>query len=226
MWETFINLITRYPLDFISQLFALLPITVGLFRYGCLSVSMKWIVLYFLAYFFKDTIAWVHSLHRESNLYLYNLFSFFEIAIVAVIYVHGMPKQSKKIIGLAICCLLLNIFFYSGQGISAGNLTITRIFTIIVILVYLIHVLDEAVVRNILKHDLFWVSAGLLVYAAGTFFIFLFGKELFDFGLSKSYETFDFYWNFQEIIFIVCCVLASVGLIFSVLDSKSNLTVR
>ena len=83
--------------------------------------------------------------------------------------------------------------------------------------------LNESLIRNILKHDMFWVSAGLLVYAAGTFFIFLFGKDLFDFGNSTAYETFDFYWSFQEIIFIIFCVLATIGLRFSELGNRSNL---
>ncbi|MBD2754533.1 hypothetical protein [Spirosoma validum] len=222
MWETFIDLIIRYPLDFISQLFALLPITIGLFRFNHLTVSMKWVVLFFLAYFLKDSIAWIHSLQRESNLYLYNLLSFPEIAIVAVIYAFSMPRQSKKIIGFTLGCLLLNFFFYSSQAISAGNLTIARLFIIIIILVYLNHVLNESLVRNILRHDLFWFSAGLLIYAAGTFFIFLFGKELFNFNASKAYETFDFYWNFQEIIFIICCILSTVGIKFSESNNRSN----
>lgn len=222
MWETFINLLIRYPLDFISQLFALLPIVIGLLRYNHLTAPMKWVVLFFLAYFLKDSIAWIHSLQRESNLYLYNLLSFPEIAIVAIIYAFSMPRQLTGVAGFALGCLLLNVFFYSSQGISVGNLTIPRLFIIIIVLIYLTHVLNEALIRNILKHDLFWISAGLLIYAAGTFFIFLFGKELFNFDVSASYETFDFYWSFQEVIFIICCILSTVGLMVSESVNRTN----
>ena len=223
MWEALINLIIRYPLDFISQLFALLPVVIGLFHYKRLTVPMKWVVLFFATYFLKDSIAWVHSLKRESNLYLYNLLSFFEIGFVTIIYALSIPRQSKKIALFAIFCLLANVIFYSKHEIGVGNLTVARLFIIIVVLVYFTHVLNESLIRNILKHDMFWVSAGLLVYAAGTFFIFLFGKDLFDFGNSTAYETFDFYWSFQEIIFIIFCVLATIGLRFSELGNRSNL---
>ena len=213
MWETFINLIVRYPLDIISQLFALLPILVGLSRYRRLTVPMKWVVIFFISYFLKDSIAWVHSLKRESNLYLFNLLSFSEIGIVAIIYAFSMPRQSKRIVWFALSCLLVNMFFYANEGISVGNLTVARLFIIVIVLVYLTHVLNEALIRNILRHDLFWFSAGLLLYAAGTFFIFLFGKDLFD--VSTSYKTFDFFWNFQESMFIVFCILTTIGLRFS-----------
>ena len=220
MWETFIRLITRYPLDFISQLFALLPIFVGLIRYRRLSVPMKWVVLAFITYFLKDSVALMYSLRKESNLYLYNLQSFFEIAVVALIYSFSMPKQAKQILWLAGGCLVVNVFFYSNQEISAGNLTIARLFIIVVVLLYLTHVLNEAVIRNIMRHDMFWLSAGLLLYAAGTFFVFLFGNYLFD--VSTSDETFDFYWSLQEIIFIIFCVLAAIGLRFSEFKNVSS----
>ncbi|WP_420148898.1 hypothetical protein [Spirosoma sp.] len=184
---------------------------------------MKWVVIFFLSYFLKDSIALVHSLKRENNLYLFNLLSFFEIGIVAIIYGFGMPKYAKKFLWFAVGCLVINLLFYSGQTISVGNLTLTRLFIIITVLIYLNNLLNEALIRNILRHDLFWVSAGLLLYAAGTFFIFLFGKDLFNFGAASAYETFDFYWNFQEIIFIIFCVLATIGLHFSEAGDHSNL---
>ncbi len=213
MWAKLAGLIAHYPLDFISYVAGIIPVLAGFVWYNRLTASMKWVVALFGLFFLKDSVGWVHSLRQETNLYLINLQSFAEIGAVGIIYALSLPRFAKLIGVLAIGCLLLNSFYYSNVVLSVGNLTIARLFILVVVLIYLAHVLNEAVIRNILAHDLFWLSAGLLVYAAGTFFIFLFGQYLFDSATPDA--TFDFYWSLQEIIYIIFSALAALGLYVS-----------
>ncbi|GAB3708290.1 hypothetical protein GCM10027592_43250 [Spirosoma flavus] len=219
MWEEFKRLFLLYPLDFISQILGLLPILVGLCYSKRLTLAMKWVVIFFFTLFIKDCIALVYSLNIKSNLYLYNLQSFFEIGIVAVIYALNLPKRALFILIASVLTLIINTFFYSSQELSAGNLSIARLFILVIVLIYLSHVLNEAVIQNIMRHNLFWISAGFLIYATGTFFVFLSGKYLFD--KNTSDETFNFYWGLQEIIYIIFCLLAAYGLWLSKYDREN-----
>ncbi|CCH51390.1 hypothetical protein BN8_00310 [Fibrisoma limi BUZ 3] len=211
MWEKFIELSSKYPLDTLSHAASLLPVLIGLTFLNQLRPAARLMVLLVGLFFLKDSVALYHSLRSESNLYLYNLQSFVEIGVVGAAYAVVSPVSIKKvIISSAIACLVVNVIFYSSLELSPGNLTVARLFMLAVVLMYLTRITNQVIVRNIMTHDLFWFSAGLLVYIAGTFFIFLFGHYLFE--ETTSLDTFNLYWNIQQVIYIIFCVISAVGL--------------
>lgn len=217
MWEKFVQLSVQYPLDSLSHIASLLPVFIGITFLNQLRPAARLMVLFVGLFFLKDSIALYHSLRSESNLYLYNLQSFFEIGVVGATYAVVSPVSIKKvIISIAAVCLLINVIFYSSIELSPGNLTVARLFMLAVVLMYLTRITNQVIVRNIMTHDLFWFSAGLLVYIAGTFFIFLFGHYLFE--KTTSLDTFNLYWNIQQVIYILFCIISAVGLWMSRLE--------
>lgn len=75
-------------------------------------------------------------------------------------------------------------------------------------------------VKNILIDSLFWVSSGLIIYATGTFFISIFSEFIFNPNLVDD-KTFDTYWKFNNILFIILVILSSIGIWLSKYDKEN-----
>lgn len=88
-------------------------------------------------------------------------------------------------------------------------------------LAYFNKIIADLRIRNILKHTLFWFTAGLLVFVTGTFFTSLFSEFIFD-PKTVPDETFDFYWNINNILFVIFSALSALGLWVSKYD-RDNL---
>lgn len=98
--------------------------------------------------------------------------------------------------------------------------TVQKLFITALALTYLNEIVKEARIKSILSYSMFWVSAGFLIYSLGTFFVSLFGEFLFDPKLVDD-ETFNIYWNLNNVLFIIFSVLSSIGLWFSKYDSEN-----
>jgi ABC-type dipeptide/oligopeptide/nickel transport system permease component len=67
---------------------------------------------------------------------------------------------------------------------------------------------------------MFWITSGLLIYTAGTFFIFLFGEYIYN-PKEVSDDVFDFFWNTSQLLFMIFCLFFSVGLWFGRYDHEN-----
>ncbi|GAB3505191.1 hypothetical protein GCM10027341_36430 [Spirosoma knui] len=224
MWEKLYEQIKEYPLDFISHFGSLLPIFVGLFNYRLIAKEQRVGLLLFSFYFIKDTYSLWLSLHHHNNLYIQNIQAIIELLLIGVLYSASFPSRGKKLtimalVGVAIPILL---FFYKPDAVSAEIQSIFRIFSIAVCLLYFNNLISRLVVRNILTYSMFWITSGLLIYTAGTFFIFLFGEYIYN-PKEVSDEVFDFFWNVSQLLFMVFCLFFSVGLWLGQYD-RENVT--
>lgn len=68
---------------------------------------------------------------------------------------------------------------------------------------------------------MFWVSVGVLLYAAGTLFMYLFSEYIFT--PKASDELFDIYWGITQIVSIIFCLTTSLGVWVSKYDSENYL---
>ena len=141
-----------------------------------------------------------------------NLQPLFETGIITAVYLNSFRKnETGKWIKLAaILSALIIIFSYRQSTISTVGLTTQRLFETVVVLLYFNKILIEARVKNILFHSMFWLSSGLLIYSAGTFFFSLFSSYLYSDTISN--EEFDPFWRLNQILYIILCLMSSVGI--------------
>ncbi len=213
-----------YPVAFIAELVTLLPILIGLFRIRTFQYEIRFLVILFVLFFFRDIYSNVLASTKENNLFLYNLFSFFELAFIALIFYSNSKIRSKRyrkiILWGVLVSLVSNIYFYTEKDFSIGSFTIVRVYGILVTMTFFERVLSELTIRNILAYSMFWINSGLLLYFCGTFFIFLLSDKVLS---SKTKpDIFQQYWDTNLIFYIFFCLLASTGIWLSKYD-KENL---
>lgn len=221
--ERLLIFFAKYPLDFIAHLSSSLPIITGLFRYKYLTNASRLIVVFFTLFFFKETYSLVLALAKTNNLFLQNLDSIFETVFCGLIFYYAINKPlERKIIGiLGLLFTLLLIYFYKSDAVSDIDLSIFRIYAIILTLLYFNRLLIDMHAVSIMHHTLFWFSSSLLLYSAGTFFIVLFSEYWYQ-GMDKvPADVFDQYWNASQILFILFALLSAVGLWMSKYDRST-----
>lgn len=220
--ERLLTFFAKYPLDFIAHLSCGLPIIVGLIRYRHLTNASRLIVLFFTLFFLKETYSLSLALSKTNNLFLQNLDSIFETIFCGLIFYYAIDKSYERkiiIIGGILCTLLL-IYFYKSDAVSDIDLSLFRVYAIILTLLYFNRLLTDMNAVNIMHHTLFWFSSSLLLYSAGTFFIVLFSEYWYQ-GMDKvPAAVFDQYWNSNQILFIAFAVLSAIGLWHSKYDQR------
>lgn len=212
-------------MDFIAHLGSSLPIISGLIRHKYLSLSSKLIIVFFLFYFTKETFVLWLSILKENNLYLQNIETIIETWLLLWIGFSCFKSHKWRwvALGLAISSSLASFLTYQSDGVSSVSLSSFRLFAIFFCLSYFNKILTDTRVKNILLHTLFWFSAGLLVYVAGTFFIVLFSEYWYKDINKVPAEVFDKYWNASQILFIIFCLFSAYGLWTSKYDQKNLL---
>ncbi|WP_128544907.1 hypothetical protein [Larkinella soli] len=213
------ELASNYPLDFVADFFDVFILTIGLYKFKNLSWEMRFFVGYFFCTFIKDLISLYFAYYKWTNFYIYNIYSFFEIFFITAAYIAVFKKPYQKKITAYIggISVILNAFFFSFEELSALNFTIFRIFTIIMVLMHFVTLLSEMTVKNIAYYSMFWISSGLLLYATGTLFTFLFIKYLY----TVSRETRNFFLDSTQVLYILFCLFSAVGFYFSRYDREN-----
>ncbi|GAB3917032.1 hypothetical protein [Larkinella terrae] len=211
MLEKLINHYSNYSVILAIEFVTLIPIIVGVIFIRHLNISMKFLLIYYIIVFIRDFISNVSAVYRINNHYLYNLSGFVEIITVGLIYYKAVDtiKSKKWIAILAGLSVFFGTFLWSSTEFSSGILTLADLCSMGISILYFNTLIAELKIINILKHSLFWVSSGLIVQAAGTFFIFLFAKTVF--SENVEYSVFYFYWQVRQIMYIIFCVLSSIG---------------
>ncbi len=225
MLERLLLLCEKYPLDFISHLSSSFPVILGLIRYKYLSVTTKYIIVFFLFCFAKESTALWLSLLKQNNLFLQNIESIVEISILFIIslYCFQSIKWKRVWLILSTICISISVLSYQSNQISSLSLSTFRIFSIFFCLSYFSKILIDVSVKDILLHTMFWFASGLLIYATGTFFIVLFSEYWYKDINKVPSEVFDKYWNASQVLFIIFCLLSALGIWISKYDKENTL---
>lgn len=204
----------RYPLDMLSHFSSGLPIAVGLLRFKKLNRSGKFVWLLFVFYFIKDTYALIYSLIVPNNLHVQNIEQIVSTFLVGSIYYYAFEKslQKRLIPFFTIVCGLITIFAYDSLEASTVSLSVFRMFSITLALLYFNKIIKDMQVKIITRHTLFWFTSALLLYSTGTFFIMLF-SEYWNKDINRvATNTFNLYYNISLILNIIFCYISAYGL--------------
>ena len=224
--ERLINFALKYPLDFVAYFFLLLPVLVGLYRQKYLTTVLKGISIIFFARFIEESILLYVSFLKPTNQDEQKLFMLIDVFLICLVYAlifknklayKKIAYYSAVVVEIMLIVLML---FHARNGLSGS---VMRLYIIIITLVYYNFVLAENKVKNILHHSMFWINAGFLVYAMGTFMTSLFIDYLID-STKDSNQTFDLFWNMSQIIICIQCTLTAIGMYFAKEERTNRLS--
>ncbi|GAB4045818.1 hypothetical protein [Spirosoma litoris] len=223
MWERLLDLWVKYPIDLFSHLSSCLPILFGAIRRRSLNKNAIYIWLFFVFCFSKDTYALWHALYALNTFYIQNLETVFQTVLIGLVYYYCFDTRlSKRItIGLSLLSLCIIVYAYNTTEVSIIALSTFRLLSISLSLAYFNKILVDMRISNVLLHTMFWFSAGLLLYASGTFFIMLFSEYWYKDINKVPAEVFDKYWNATQILFIFFSILSAYGLWVSKYDQEN-----
>lgn len=207
----------------ITYISSSLPIISGIIRYKYLVLPSKFIIIFFFSYLIIETFALWLSLHKENNLYLQNIEISINIFILlGITLISFSTKQWRQIFTIsALICFIVSLTTYKSDAVSSISISLFRLFSIFICLAYFNKILIDIRIKNILHHTLFWFLSGLLIFSAGTFFIMLFSEYWYKDINQVAPEVFDKYWNANQLLFIIFCLLSSLGLWFSKYDREN-----
>lgn len=214
MWDTIVYSIKKYPLDYIENALVLLPVVTGFFRWKYEEKAVRLAVIYFLLAFVKINLTIWYALNGWHNLHIYNGFILVDILLLGSVYVFAASFPTQRfwiglLTGLAFLAVSISLWLdLKANEFSAFGHAIFRLTIIIIVLITFSWWMTQLRVRNLLLYPLFWLSAGLLLYATGTFFIYLFSQYALT---AQEAERFDFYWKTNQILYILFCVFATIG---------------
>ncbi|WP_155296221.1 hypothetical protein [Spirosoma rigui] len=181
-------------------------------------------MLLFLLYFVGETYSIWLALLRQNNLFVLNFYPIGGIALIGYMYALNFDSRALKRLLLysagLFSCLCIALFEWN--SVSSPALFVYKTYIIFVVLLHFNKIISDLRVRNILVHTLFWVNAGLIMYASGTMFISLFSDTIFNPAIVDD-DTFDKYWNINNILFIILTILTSIGIWFSKYDRENLL---
>jgi hypothetical protein len=132
---------------------------------------------------------------------MFHFYTYFEVTGFSVIFYGFLNKWMKRII-LAMCIFfliysLLNITFWESLDVFNSNQRyVGGIVVIALCLLYFIKLFIDAKVERVEQDHLFWLSSILLIYTAGTLFLFILGKQVHT-------EGNEMYWDLHSVLNII-----------------------
>ena len=215
MWERLLLHVGKYPLEYMVNGVILLPAVIGFIRWKWEGWPIRLAVIYFSISFCKVSLTLWYALNGWYNLHIYNAFLVIDTLLLGGVFVLAAYYPRQKV---WLSILVLGAGLWIGLSIvlnpkptefsTIGN-AIYRLTLIVIVLSTFFWWLIQLRVRNLLMYPLFWLSAGLLLYTTGTFFIYLF--SFYALATEAPLARFIFYWEANQAFYIVFCLLATIG---------------
>ncbi|MDG1428595.1 MAG: hypothetical protein P8P87_06885 [Crocinitomicaceae bacterium] len=167
--------------DELSGLSIILPTITGAIAYDKLNGALRKLsaIIFFTVTF--QPLAYELGRNGINNMWLFHIHTWVETTILSLIFIEILNSWRRLFAQLTLVTFLLfsiynlikfeHIFeFNSNQHFVAG------ITLLLLILSFYFQLFVEAKVENLEKHPYFILNSSLLIYFAGTLFLFIFGK--------------------------------------------------
>jgi hypothetical protein len=210
MLERIITYFSNQPLVLIVSLLPLLPIILAVGVRAYKDPILKLLTIYLVTDLLCNIILFILAINGIYNIWLINVFFLFEAMMFGYIYYQLFHSKSIKIFITItlILATLITIFDFKTLEISPFATAFDKVLMIIFVFLHFNTILSEMKIKNILLHPPFWISVGIIIYAAGSFSIDLFSNYIFN----DSDETFFFFLNMKRIVNIIFLLILSVAI--------------
>jgi hypothetical protein len=197
MLDPYIRLFVSYADWFVSDLFLLIALGAGLICYKYIHGGARWLLYLLILNFIVELILIHYAAFHKNNHFLLNVSSLIETACLAGMYYSIIMRKWSRIfiVSSFLIYLVIAIYSFEWSRIADYMLGVQRLIMIVYVILYFQYLLSELKVDYLIGHSFFWISAGALLYASGTLFIFLFVKITFG---DPSGGDFSWYMLFAQ----------------------------
>ena len=166
-------------ITYISAGSVLIPLIAGLVRFKVLTSYLKILLILLGVYFVIEVWLTLLASSGDNNVFLIPVIAIVELTIIIILY-HKVFSDSiwKKLIifipvPFAIFAVLNVIIGDGAVNLGSYIRSVEALLVIGITLVWFYQALNDASIKVIHREPMFWVSAGFLIYFAGTFFLFI-----------------------------------------------------
>lgn len=205
---------------YIVPISALIPIFIGLRNYLCLPAPFKLLLFFTIAGSLLNLISLIMMAHHYHTVGLFHFYTILEFTFITLIFSYVYDKRWRPYMYFMVAIFdifcVINYFFI--QNKIEFNTYSRPICAFIIVAFCMGYVIKKGADEKKWTDDNFnWINAGLLMYYAVGFIIFIF----FNFFLERNIFT-DIVWTFHDTILIIEYVLFAIG--FSKCRSQITIT--
>jgi hypothetical protein len=195
----------RIPIIFyITELVKIITALVGGFRYRNLPRPLKileWLLIIGLV---EVGAQWLLGSHHINNLWTGHLFTLVEFILVVLIYSAWMKERRNQVI-LVVCLSAFILFwivskftFEPFSRLDGWTSAISKILQITLSVFILVDVIKESELVWT-RDSRFWVGAGIIIYAAGSIFIFALFNKMLEISVDRLMMVWHINWSLMII---------------------------
>jgi uncharacterized protein (DUF486 family) len=174
------------------------------------AVGLRIIIIYALANFIINSIITITS---TNNTFLYESFTLVEyILFIAFVYSQLENKTAKSLI--VIISVAFTIFFLTYtllakavRGIDSIPIGIEAIIILVFSFYYLYERMNDTTTLFIYNTHQFWIILGIVLYLAGSFFIYIFASHLRNYAIDKYWFITNIFSILKNIFFCIAIYL-------------------
>ena len=198
-----------------------LPIICFILSYRKSSSSrVLWIIVIYSLYNYLTDLGLIYLTHRPTRVFLYSSFTFFEYFLFAsAIYLTIRNKAFRRfIIGTSISFFVFIVIYnlyVKVIGIDSIPIGIEAIFILIFSFYYLYEQMKDPENLFVYSRFSFWVVLGMMLYLAGSFFIYIYASRLDASEVGK-------YWIFTNIFSILKNIFFTIAILLNANEKTNN----
>ena len=172
-------------IDDLSALSILIPLILAGILFRHLNKTLKRLSVFIVFSALTELMTAIYFELGWNNYWISHVYAFVQIPLFAWIFSSFIAGFKKKLIFFSACTYILfsivNLLFWEDLTEFNSNQRYFAAFVIVLYCsLYFIQVFSEAEVLQIERESNFWISSSILVYTAGTLFLFILISELMD----------------------------------------------
>ncbi len=170
-----------YLMANIATYAGLLPGIIALIRLKKLTRSQRFLAILVWGGTVIGLLAYLQTkLEIYNNLYLLHIYTVFNFVLMGFVFRSVIPRKIfyPLLIGYSAFASIYSIWIEKLQTMNVLNRSISAFLIMFFALNFFLKTLKEMKVQRLERMPMFWISIGALFYNAGSFFIFLFSKDI------------------------------------------------
>lgn len=185
-------------LDEISALSILIPLISAVIVFSKLNKTLKKLGVFIVFSVITESFATYYGLNGMNNMPISHLYAFLQVPLLAWIFYDLVTGIRRKLVIALACSFIvfsvLNLILWEDLHVFNSN---QRYYAAVCIIFfcafYFVQIFIDIKIIKIELDPYFWISASILIYTAGTLFLFIFAQEVLN---SKN----SAFWNLNCIL--------------------------
>lgn len=201
-------------LRYLSMGSVLIPIGMSLGRLRPLSVRFPSLLAYLGLSLLVESWGLYTSLSgAKNNLLVYNFFNIAELILLSGLYYRAFDGARFRQLVLIINALYVPFALYrftrAPDAYDGLVLALENFLLILLVLLYFYQLLNNLEVTRLSRFPMFWISTGILMFFAGSLFIYLFSNYILT---RENYPALRDLWNVTHYLNIVFHLALAAGI--------------